>query len=183
MIPFIRKLHTRQLLTRAPVLDERSVEILTRRLKTLRTEEEKYLIAITGGPGCGKSTLARHVKREGLFARPPQDFFVIDDLRGPEGERYSKRGLKELIEKKRNKIILVFDYRAAEYVRDANLCIVLVVDENRRIQNLKNRSHRGYRRYGNRMFSVSPIPLKRKSDVYICREIDLLKCTAQGSLG
>jgi hypothetical protein len=183
VIPFIHKLHALQLLSSAPVLDARTIMSLTRRMEKVRTEEGKCVIAVVGGPGCGKSTLARHVKKEGLICRPPEDFFVIDDLRGPDGERYSKRQVREVVGKIRNKIVLLFDYRAAVYLRDADFCIVLAVDENRRIQNLKNRSSRSYKKYRNSIFKVSPMPLRWKEDVYICREMDLLKCTEKRGTG
>ena len=179
MIQFIHKLHALRVLKSSPVLDKRTVGILARRVEEIRTEGGKFLVAIAGGPGCGKSTLARHVKKQGLLTRPPEEFFVIDDLRGPEGERYSKRQVRTVIDTVADKTVLLFDYRAAEYVKNADLVIILAVDEDRRIRNLKNRSHRGYRKYRGRMFSVSPIPLRLKSEVYICREPELLKRTEE----
>jgi len=144
----------------------------------------RCVVTFTGGPGCGKSTLARLVEEDGFFSIPAEKLFIIDDLRGPGGERYSKKQLKALIHQVRGKIFLLFDYRAAVYLKNADLCIILDLEEEQRLKNLKERSRRGYRRYRGRFYSVPPIPLRWKpKDVYVCKGINLLTRNETGASG
>ncbi len=180
-MPLIHKINTLRLIGKAQVLGRDNVSSLVRRIESLLSERGSCVIAVTGGPGCGKSTLAHRVKEDGLFSRPAEYFFIIDDLRGPGGERYSRRQLITVTRQARDKVVLLFDYRAAVYLKKADLCIVLVLTEEQRLKNLKARSHRGYRRYRGRLHSVSPVPLRWKpEDVYVCSDIGLLTGVKRG---
>ncbi len=170
VLQLVHKINALRIIKKALKLDEKNIPSLVRRIEGFFSERGGCVISVTGAPGCGKSTLARRAKEEGLFSIPAEKLFIIDDLRGPEGERYSRRQLKTVIRQAGDKVVLLFDYRAAVYLKNADICIILGLEEEQRLKNLKVRSHRGYRRYRGRFYSISPIPLRwNPQNVYVCR--------------
>lgn len=138
-----------------------------------RVIEEKgaYTVAVAGSPGTGKSKAARFIREHGFFTIPPEKVFVIDDLRGPEGERYRRQELAGMEERAVGKVLFLFDFRAARYLKRADLGILLQPGEKERIENLKKRSPRSYRRYGKRFYRFPPVPRRfKQGSLYICRE-------------
>ncbi len=181
MTPLIRKINALRVVSEAQVMGEKAIPVLERRIEDALSKCGRCIIAVAGGPGCGKSTLARRVKEEGLFYIPAEKLLIIDDLRGSAEEHYSRRQLKTVIQKAVDKVVLLFDYRAAVYLKNADICIILDLKEEQRLKNLKARSNRGYRRYRGRFYSVPPIPLRwTPEDVYVCGDIGLLTGAEQG---
>jgi hypothetical protein len=65
----------------------------------------------------------------------------------------------------------VFDFRAARYLKGADFVVLLEMRENIRINNLKQRSGRSYRRYRKFYYRLPPVPVKvKKEAVYVCSE-------------
>ncbi len=175
ILKLVRKIYALRIIKKAPNLDEHNTQSLERRIESLFLERGSCVILVTGAPGCGKSTLARRAKEEGFFSTPAERLFIIDDLRGPGGERYSRRQLKTVMRQAGNKVVLLFDYRAAVYLKNADICIILDLEEEQRLKNLKVRSYRGYRRYRSRLYSISPIPLCwNPQNVYVCGNLGIV---------
>jgi len=169
-------------MSKGQLLGEKNIPVLKRRIEDTLLKRGRCVVTVAGSPGCGKSTLARRVKEDGFFSIPAEKLFIIDDLRGPGGERYSIRQLKHLMRQAGDKVFLLFDYRAAVYLKNADICIILDLEEEQRLKNLKERSHRGYQRYRGRFYIVSPIPLRWKpEDVYVCKGISLLTKNKTGA--
>lgn len=165
------RINGKRLFKRGIYLDKENIPKLIRKIKETVQQKGNCLVCITGSPGSGKSRIANFVKKNGFFSIPQKELLVIDDLRGPNGEQYQKRDLRMIVKTLRGIVILLFDFRAARYLRRADMGIMLRVDEEKRLQNLMNRSNRGYRRYKKKFYRIPPVPFTfNKGNFYICSE-------------
>jgi predicted ATPase len=142
---------------------------LEKRINEIMHEQGNCVIAVSGSPGSGKSTIAARVKEEGFLSFGRDTLFVVDDLRGPNGERYSRRDIKKLSGTIPKRILMLFDYRAALYLKRADMCFILRLDEDERIRNLQQRSARSFKKYRNKWYGIPPIPFSfKKEKVFSC---------------
>ena len=97
--------------------------------------------------------------------------YVVDDLKGENGERYTKKTIRELNPSQISKLFILIDYRAARYLKKADIGLYIVLNEKERLSNLKKRSPRSFKRYRKRIYRYPPIPFTYDyKDFYICRE-------------
>jgi len=103
---------------------------------------------------------------------------VIDDLKGNNNERYSRKVLKEVKIEHEKCLLFIFDYRAAVYCNSADFYLIKDILEDKRLKNLKKRSMRSYKRYRGFFYRYPPIPFRvDPSKVYIWKDdsIELFK--------
>lgn len=150
-------------------LDNVRLQELVLRIEGVLEKKNICTIAVAGGPGTGKSKAARLLRERGFFTLPPERLFVIDDLKGPDGERYSRKEIDLIIRKARGKAFFLFDFRAARYLKRADFGILIHLEEEKRLKNLKKRSERSYRRYRKKYYRIPPFSLRFNHDnTYVC---------------
>lgn len=144
---------------------KRAISLEKENVLQIREKVEHYLgskghciVLFIGSPGSGKSTLARYFREHGFFSIPKERLIIIDDLKGPEKKKYNKKELLQVADTLDNRVLLVFDYRAAQYVRNADIGIVLIVSEEERIRNLQKRSSWSLKKYRRSLYRFPPIP-------------------------
>lgn len=171
MSQLLYKINTKRLVKRAVFLDEKNIVFLEKRIKKAVETKGRCVVAVGGGAGSGKSTLARFIKKQGFLSIPKNELFIVDDLRGPEGERYKRKDLGAIVDSINKKVFLLFDFRAALYLKRADICILFMLEEAERVENLKKRSLGRYNKYKKRYYSVPPTPFSLKTeDTYIVSE-------------
>jgi predicted ATPase len=158
------KINAKRLIKRSVFIDEKGAAQLTGRIRGCLKSNGICVVACAGSPGSGKSTLARLVKEKGFLSIPKEQLFVVDDLKGPGKQRYRRKDLPELINNLNDKVLLLFDYRAALYLKKADIGIIGIVNEEDRLNYLKNRSSWAYKKYKSRYYSVPPVPFTFKND-------------------
>jgi hypothetical protein len=163
------KLNTKRLIDKCVDLgNENSLSLVTK-INEIVLQNGNCVIAVAGSPGSGKSTIARWIKDRGFLTFSREKLFVVDDLRGPDGERYRRRDVRSLGNSLRDKIIMIFDYRAAIYLRKADLCFVLQLNEDERRRNLRRRTSRAFNKYSGKFFRFPPVPLTfTRQNIYNC---------------
>lgn len=129
------------------------------------------ILIIAGSPGTGKTFAAKKIIRKGFLSIEKDQTYVVDDLRGENGERYTRMSIRRLNPSQLGKLFILSDYRAARYVRRADIGLYIVLNEEQRLSNLKKRSPRSYKRYRKRFYRYPPIPFSYGyKDFYICME-------------
>ena len=165
----LHRFHAKRLINKGISLNTDNVREFETRINSSLMEKGSCIVAFIGSPGSGKSTLARRFRKEGFLSYPKESIFVIDDLFGPDGERYRRKDLLKLMRVKDKKLFLLFDFRAAKYFPRADIVILLMVAEKERLQNLQRRSSWGYKKYKKGFYSIPPIPFSiNESNIYIC---------------
>lgn len=175
------RIHTKRLIKKAAPFDRETLSCLECFIRDDVKTKGFSLIAIAGSPGTGKSTCARYIAERGFLSFAREQIMVIDDLRNVKSEkdfgyavrgaRYRSRELPGLVGQLENKVLFLFDFKAARYLKKVDILILLHVDESERLKNLRSRSERGYKRYNRRMYRTPPIPLGFRSErAFVCRE-------------
>lgn len=163
------RLNTRRLKRKAIPLDRARLQEFALRIEEVLYKKNICTIAVAGSPGTGKSKAARLLREKGFFTIPPEKLFVIDDLNGPHGERYTRREIDLIIKRAQGKALFLFDFKAARYLKKADFGILLHLEEEERLMNLKKRSYRSYRRYRGMYYRLPPFPLRFNPDnTYVC---------------
>ncbi len=173
----INKINTKILIKKGILLNKQNIALLDRGIKGYLASKGHCLVAYIGSPGSGKSTLAREVRQRGFLSFPKDKLVVVDDLRGTVNKKYRRKDIPALIETLNNRILLMFDFRAALYLRKADIVIIAMVKEEERLQNLKKRSAWGFKKYKRRYYRTPPIPITfNKRNIFICpgEVLDLL---------
>jgi predicted ATPase len=161
------KINAIRLIKKSVTLDEQGVSQLTGRIMECLNSKGRCVIACAGSPGSGKSTLARLVRKRGFLSIPVEKLFVVDDLKGPGKEKYSRKDLPALVNNLKGLVLLLFDYKAALYLKKADIGIIGIVSEKDRLSRLKNRSAWGYKKYRKKFYRVPPIPFNfKKENIY-----------------
>ena len=176
------KINTKRLIKKGVLLNKKNIYQLSERIRESLTSKGRCLVAYIGSPGSGKSTIARLIRQHGFLTIPKEQLFVIDDLRGPENIKYRRKDLPALIETLNNRVLLMFDFRAAIYLKSADIGILALVGEEERLQNLKKRSAWAYKKYKTRWYRMPPVPFSfNKNNFYVCsgKIIDLLRCESE----
>ncbi|KPJ84315.1 MAG: hypothetical protein AMS17_16415 [Spirochaetes bacterium DG_61] len=171
----LRRLNAARLVKKGTCLTRKNVDSFIERIKDVIRKNGRCVIAVTGSPGSGKSVYADFFRKKGFFSFPKDSVSVIDDLRGNNDERYSR---KELSIGQDKNILLIFDYRAVLYYRGANFIVILDIGEKKRLENLKNRSMKSYKRYKGFYYRYPPMPFYVDSSrVYILKDdtVELFK--------
>jgi len=178
----LRRLKAARAARRATPLKRETVGLLRDRIGEIVAERGRCVIAVAGSPGSGKSRCARRIGERGVFSYPPRSVTVIDDLKTPEGTRVSRGGVYKALQAEGRVLGFLFDYRAALYLRRADLCILLMAPEGARLDNLRKRSLRSRERYGKAHYRLIPLPLfaQRPGSLFVCTEdlAALLEVTA-----
>ncbi|MBA7535061.1 hypothetical protein ES705_27311 [subsurface metagenome] len=141
------KTNTKRLIKKGIPLNKENVQQINAKIREFLQQKGHCVVAFIGSPGSRKSTLARFARQNGLLSIPEDKLLVIDDLCGPNNERYRRKDLRTLINALNNKVLLLFDFRAALYVKKADIGIIMLISEENRAQNLKRRSAGGYKKY------------------------------------
>ncbi len=163
------RLNTKRLINNGIRVNKNNITTISGRITAALNSKGSCMVVFTGGPGCGKSTLARIIKQKGFLNIPKKQMVVIDDLRDHDNKQYTRKDLSFLIDTLKDKVLLLFDYKAALYLKKADICILIVINEEERLSNLKKRSAWGYKRYKKRFYRTPPIPFTyKKSDIYVC---------------
>lgn len=163
------KINAKRLINKSTRLNKGNTSSFEKRINDLLTAEGFCRVVFAGAPGCGKSTLARAIKQKGFLNIPKKQMVVIDDLRDHDNKKYNRKDLSFLIDTLKDKVLLLFDYKAAMYLKKADICILIVINEEERLSNLKKRSAWGYKKYKKRFYRTPPIPFTyKKSDIYVC---------------
>ncbi|MCK5568072.1 MAG: hypothetical protein KAJ15_00035, partial [Spirochaetes bacterium] len=161
--------NTKRLIKKGIHLNKKNINQLGERIRESLTCKGRCLVAYIGSPGSGKSTIARLIRQHGFLAIPKEQLFVIDDLRGPDNRKYRRKDLPALIETLNNRVLFMFDFRAAIYLKRADIGILALVGEEERLQNLKKRSAWGFKKYKRRYYRTPPIPIAfNKRNIFIC---------------
>jgi len=137
------KLNTKRLLKKGVYLNKNNFNSLKKDIYDIYEKNGKVVILFIGSPGSGKTKVASWIHNNGFLSLSKDQLCIIDDLCGEDNRRYNKSELKTFTEKIKNKIVIIFDYKAAVYIRNPDLIIYLSIDEKRRLMNLKKRSRRG----------------------------------------
>ena len=168
----LRRLKAARAARRATPLTRETVGLLQDRIGKIVAERGRCVIAVAGSPGSGKSRCARRIRERGVFSYPPRSVTVIDDLKTSEGTRVSRGGLNKALQADGRVLGFLFDYRAALYLRRADLCILLMAPEGARLDNLRKRSPRSRERYGKARYRLTPLPLfpPRPGLLFVCTE-------------
>jgi replication-associated recombination protein RarA len=165
----LNKINAKRLINKCIRLNKGNTDLLEKRINDLLTAKGCCYAVFTGAPGCGKSTLARAIKQKGFLNLPKDRQLVIDDLRGPDNKKYSRKELSSLIDTIKDRVLLLFDYKAALYIKKADFCLILDIDEEERMNNLKKRSAWGFKKYKSRFYRTPPVPLYyNKNNTFIC---------------
>jgi len=170
----IKKFHAKALIKNGTVLEGNTLNLFRDKVKNTFSVKNKVLIGISGSPGSGKTFIAKKIKSKGFFDFKEDEIFIIDDLKDLNNKKYTKKELHTLINKIKNKAIIIFDYRVACYLKNLDFLIVLLPSELERLKNLGMRSIKSLQRYGNRFYRLPPIPLNYKR-VYILKDYNRLE--------
>ncbi len=163
------KLNTKRLIDKCVDLGNKNSLSIVTKINKILLRNRNCVIAVAGSPGSGKSTVARWIKDRGFLSFSREKLFVVDDLRGPNGERYSRRDVRSLGGALRDRIIMIFDYRAALYLKNADLCFVLQLNEDERKRNLQLRTSRAFKKYSGKFFRFPPVPFTfTRQNIYSC---------------
>ena len=163
------RLNTKRLINNGIRVNKNNITEIREKITAALNNKRSCQVVFTGGPGCGKSTLARIIKQRGFLNIPKKQIVIVDDLRGRDNIKYRSKDLPLLNEKLRDKVLLLFDYKADIYLKKADTCILIVINEEERLNNLKKRSAWGYKKYKRRFYRNPPIPFTyKKSNTYIC---------------
>jgi hypothetical protein len=182
-LPVLYRINAWRLKRKAVSMDSMKLQELVLRIEEVLDKKNICTVAVAGAPGTGKSKAARIIREQGFFRIPPERLFVIDDLKGPGGERYSRKDIDLIIKKAKGKALFMFDFRAASYLKKADFGILLHLEEKKRLMNLKSRSERSYRRYRKRYYRLPPFPLRFNSNnTYVCSEnfSDMVRTVYEG---
>ena len=76
------KFHAKNLIKKGISLDRDIITQISLKVAEVLAAKGSCQVVVTGGPGCGKSTLARVIKEKGFLNIPKKQLVVIDDLRG-----------------------------------------------------------------------------------------------------
>jgi hypothetical protein len=173
-----RRLNSIRLMRLGTCLTEENIESFVQRIRHVIRERGHCVIAVSGSPGSGKSVYANSIRRNGFFSFSKERVSVIDDLKGNNNERYSRKVLKEVKIEHEKCLLFIFDYRAAVYCNSADFYLIKDILEDKRLKNLKKRSMRSYKRYRGFFYRYPPIPFRvDPSKVYIWKDdsIELFK--------
>lgn len=163
------KINAKRLINKSTHINKGNLIQIEKRITDTLTAKGSCHVVVTGAPGCGKSTLARTIKQKGLLKIPKEQLFIIDDLRGSGRKKYKRKELPILVEALKDQVLLLFDYKAALYLKKADFGVILVIDEKERLNNLRKRSAWGFKKYKNRFYGTPPIPFTfRKRNIYVC---------------
>jgi hypothetical protein len=179
---FIYRLYAGWLYKRGRVLHKSTIDAFELHIQEIMEKKGSCTITVIGSPGTGKSTAARVVRAGGLFSIPKEKIVVVDDLFGEKGERYRVKDLKSMSGTLTGKLLILFDYRAARYLKNADIGLILMVGESERLSNLGKRSPRSLKRYRKKFYRMPPIPFTYKPlNTYVCGEdiVEMLKNYAQ----
>jgi hypothetical protein len=168
----LRRLKAARAARGATPLTRETIGLLQDRIGKIVAERGRCVIAVAGSPGSGKSRCASRIGERGVFSYPPRSVTVIDDLKTPEGTRVSRGGLYKALHAEGRILGFLFDYKAALYLRRADLCILLMVTEGARLDNLRKRSPRSRKRYGKARYRFTPLPLfaPHPGSLFVCTE-------------
>ncbi len=129
----IRRLLTYFLKRKAYKLSE-NLDVFKRVIEESRQKNGRVVIAFTGAPGSGKTTL---VKR--LIENEIEDLYIVDDLVDMYGNRLTKRDIESIANNFSGGIFVLSDYRSALYIKNPDLIIMIDTDEKKRKNNLSKR--------------------------------------------
>ncbi len=167
----LHRLHAKTIATRGTILNTNTKTVLHEKIVKTIQRKGTCILIITGSPGIGKTSTAKEIIRNGFMSIEKEQIYVVDDLTGENGERYTKKTIRELNPSPLCKLFILIDYRAARYLKKADIGLYLLLHEGERLSNLKNRSPRSYKRYHKRIYRYPPIPFSYDcNDVFICRE-------------
>jgi hypothetical protein len=155
----LRRYKTAGLARRAARDTRNSAVSLRDRIVRIVEEKGRCVVAVAGSPGSGKSRCAVYIGEKGVFSYPARSITVIDDLRTSEGLKLARGGLANTLRNDASTLVFLFDYRAALYLRRADVCVLVVPLEESRLENLKRRSRRSSLRYGGWRYRYPPFPL------------------------
>ena len=163
------KIHTKRLIKKGISLNKNNTSQLSSRIEEFLKKKNRCVVLVVGSPGSGKSTLARFIKQKGFLTIPEKQLVIIDDLRGQDKKKYRKQELPILIRNLRNQVLVLFDYRAALYLKRADIVLLTLIKEEERLRYLKKRSAWGYKTYKRRFYRTPPVPFSYdKKRLYIC---------------
>ncbi|HDY87757.1 MAG TPA: hypothetical protein ENH82_06515 [bacterium] len=163
------KIHAKSIIKKGIPLNRNNIKQIGSRVTELLSAKGSCQVIFAGGPGSGKSTLARVIKQKGFLNISKKQLVIIDDLQGPDNKKFKKKELPLLVGAYKNRVLLLFDYKAALYLKNADIGIIIVVTEEERLRNLKKRSTWGYKKYKKRFYRIPPVPFTYKqSDTYVC---------------
>jgi hypothetical protein len=141
------------------------------RINEIIKKRKSCTLIVIGSPGTGKTTAAQEFIKHGFLSFYKSQIFIVDDLTGENGERYTKRSVRKLPHAHKAKLLILSDFRAARYIKNADLGLFIVLQEEKRLSNLKKRSRRSIQRYKKRFYKYPPIPFSYDyKDFYICME-------------
>lgn len=155
----LRRYKTAILARRATCSTRNSAVSLRESIADIIDENGRCIVAVAGSPGSGKSRCAGYIRENGVFSYSSRSITVIDDLRTQQGLKIARGGLADRLKNDSNPLVFLFDYKAALYLRRADVCVLVVPPEESRMENLKRRSMRSYRRYGGGRYRYPPYPL------------------------
>jgi len=167
----IYRLHARGIGKKGDIFNEDSISSFESRVKKILDNKGICTLIIIGSPGTGKTSAAKEFIRRGFLSFEKEKTYVIDDLRGENGERYTKKSIRHFDHLQYGKLLILIDYRAAWYLKNADIGLFITLNEDKRLMNLKSRSPRSLRRYKKRFYRNPPIPYTYNyKDFYICKE-------------
>jgi len=168
----INRLITLISIKKAVKLDEKNINLFEYKLRNKVIDKGFAILAIVGPPGSGKTTISNKIINDGFLTFKNEEIMVIDDLIGPESIKYKKRDLKRPENICKRKLLIISDFRAAVYLKRLDFIILLKMDEDKRLENLKKRESRKYKLYKKWYFQIPPIPLRFiKKDLYLVDNI------------
>lgn len=141
------------------------------RIKKIIKKRKSCTLIVIGSPGTGKTTAAQEFIKNGFLSFYKSQIYIVDDLTGENGERYTKKSIRKLPHAHKAKLLILSDFRAARHIKNADLGLFIVLQEEKRLSNLKKRSRRSLKRYKKRFYKYPPIPFTYNYEkFYVCRD-------------
>jgi len=141
------------------------------RINEIIKKKKSCTLIVIGSPGTGKTRASQEFTTHGFLSYDKRQIYVIDDLTGENGERYTKKSIRKLTHTHKATLLIFSDFRAARYIRDADIGLFILLHEEKRLSNLKKRSQRSLKRYKKRFYKYPPVPFTYNYEkFYVCRD-------------
>jgi Cdc6-like AAA superfamily ATPase len=167
----LHRLHAKWIAKRGMTFNSETKGDLESCIDEIIQRKKSCTLIVIGSPGTGKTTASQEFIKHGFLSYDKSKIYVIDDLTGENGERYTKKSIRKVTHTHEATLLILSDFRAARYIRNADIGLFIVLHEEKRLSNLKKRSQRSLKRYKNRFYRYPPVPFTYNYEkFYVCHD-------------